>query len=101
MAANPPSFEPAGPRAHSAPLTGPGPGCYQEPVDKPITEKERQQAEFCRNECPVCTKAREKQKGFRFWFVKSIEGGLCPYCKAYAKVYGRKAHEPAPESARQ
>ena len=33
--------------------------------------------------------------------VKSIEGGVCPYCKAYAKVYGRKAHEPVPQSTPQ
>jgi len=44
----------------------------------------------------MCTKAREKQKGVRFWLVKNIEDGLCPACKAYARVYGRKAHEPAP-----
>jgi uncharacterized protein CbrC (UPF0167 family) len=46
-------------------------------------------------ECPVCRQARVKQRGFLFWLVKAIEGGLCPYCKAYEKVYGKKAHEPA------
>jgi hypothetical protein len=45
-------------------------------------------------ECPVCNHARKKQRGIVFWFVKTIEGGLCPYCKAYERVYGRKAHEP-------
>ena len=58
-----------------------------------ITEKDRQMAQKC-VECPVCERARAKQKGMAFWFVKGIEGGLCPYCKAYEKVYGRKAHEP-------
>jgi hypothetical protein len=57
-----------------------------------VTEKDRQMAQKC-VECPVCTRARKKQKGFAFWFVKSIEGGMCPYCKAYEKVYGKKAHE--------
>jgi uncharacterized protein CbrC (UPF0167 family) len=54
-------------------------------------------AEMCLK-CTVCSKAREKQKGFAFWFVKKIEGGMCPYCKAYEKVYARKAHEPLPPS---
>jgi hypothetical protein len=57
-----------------------------------ITEKDREMAKKC-VECPVCSKARVKQRGFAFWFVKTIEGGMCPYCKAYEKVYGRKAHE--------
>jgi hypothetical protein len=35
-------------------------------------------------------------RGLAFWFVKTIEGSICPYCQAYEKVYGRKAHEPAP-----
>lgn len=58
-----------------------------------VTEKDRQKAKKCL-ECPVCRKAREAQKGFLFWFVKTIEGGLCPYCRAYEKVYGKRAHEP-------
>ena len=33
------------------------------------------------------------------WFVRHIEGSLCPYCRAYERVYGRKAHEPVPEEA--
>lgn len=58
-----------------------------------ITEKDREMALKC-EECPVCKRARKNQKGFFYAFVKSIEGGLCPYCKAYEKVHGRKAHEP-------
>ena len=58
-----------------------------------ITEKDRRFAEKCRT-CFLCEHARGKQKGFAFWIVKTIEGNLCPYCKAYEKVYGRKAHEP-------
>ncbi len=57
-----------------------------------ITEKDRAMARKCL-ECPVCRRARDKQKGFAFWFVRRIEGELCPWCKAYEKVYGRKAHE--------
>lgn len=58
-----------------------------------ITDRDRNMAKRC-VECPVCNQARKKQKGFAFWFVKNIEDGLCPYCKAYERVYGRKAHEP-------
>ena len=58
-----------------------------------ITAKDRKMARKCIL-CPVCSHARMKQKGVAFWFVKLIEGSLCPYCKAYEKVYGRRAHEP-------
>jgi len=61
-----------------------------------ITEQDRKLAQGCL-ECSVCAAAREKQGGFAFWFVKTIEGWLCPQCKAYEKVYGRKAHEPVPD----
>jgi uncharacterized protein CbrC (UPF0167 family) len=57
-----------------------------------MTEKDRQMARRC-VECPVCTRARTKQRGVAYWFVKTIEDGLCPYCAAYERVYGKKAHE--------
>jgi len=60
-----------------------------------ITDKDRELARKCL-ECPVCNSAREKQRGFPFFFVKWVEGGVCPQCKAYEKVYGRKAHESVP-----
>lgn len=60
-----------------------------------ITEKDRRMAEKC-VQCPVCRRARERQRGLAFWFVKLLERGLCPYCRAYEKVYSRKAHEPPP-----
>ena len=47
-------------------------------------------------ECSVCSRAREKQRGLAYWFVKKVERRLCPYCRAYERVYGRKAHEPIP-----
>jgi hypothetical protein len=58
-----------------------------------ITEKDEQMARKCM-ECPVCTRARKNQRGILFWFVKNIEEGKCPYCMAYERVYGKKAHEP-------
>ena len=57
-----------------------------------ITEKDRKRAAACIR-CPVCKRARKKQRGLCFWFVKKLERGLCPDCRAYEKVYGRKAHE--------
>ena len=66
-------------------------------MEQTITEKERQMAKGCLD-CPVCKHARKKQKGLAFLFVKYVEGGLCPNCKAYEKVYGRKAHEPLVKS---
>lgn len=56
------------------------------------TEKDKRMARRC-VDCPVCTRARKKQRGFAYWFVKNIENGLCPYCAAYERVYGKKAHE--------
>ena len=58
-----------------------------------ITDKDRALAQRC-IDCAVCKKARDTQRGLAYWFVKKIEGGLCPYCKAYERVYHRKAHEP-------
>lgn len=61
-------------------------------TDPEITDKDREMARKCL-ECGVCAYARRKQRGIIFWFVKKIEGGVCPYCKAYERVYGKKAHE--------
>jgi transposase-like protein len=55
-------------------------------------QKDQEMAQFCVT-CPVCTRARKKQRGIAYWFVKNIENGLCPYCAAYERVYGKKAHE--------
>ncbi len=47
-------------------------------------------------QCPVCRRARRKQAGLAFWVVKTFEK-LCPFCRAYEKVHGRKSHEPEPQ----
>lgn len=57
-----------------------------------ITDSDRELAQKCK-ECQICRRARDKQRGLAFWFVKNVEGGFCPACQAYEKVYGRKAHE--------
>ncbi|ANA39198.1 hypothetical protein [Geobacter anodireducens] len=43
--------------------------------------------------CPVCLHARYHQKGVGFDFVRTVERDICPFCKAYERVHGRKAHE--------
>jgi len=67
-------------------------------MNKPITDKDREKAEICAKKCSVCTSARKEQKGFKLFLVK-IEEVMCPYCRAYKKVYGRKAHEPLVKSS--
>lgn len=67
------------------------PGVDMDPTA--ITDKDREMAQKC-VECAVCKRARNQQRGLAYWFVKKVEGGICPYCKAYEKVYNRKAHEP-------
>ena len=59
-----------------------------------LSDRDRARAQRC-VECPVCTRARRKQRGLAFWLVKRVESRLCPFCQAYEKVYGRKSHEPA------
>lgn len=60
-----------------------------------ITDFDRKMAQLCVT-CPVCRHARDRQAGAAYWLVKKIESGVCPFCRAYEKVYGRKAHEPEP-----
>ena len=60
-----------------------------------ITEKDKILAEGCKK-CPICSHARKTQRGLAFWLVSHVEDRICPQCKAYEKVYGRKAHAPLP-----
>jgi len=60
-----------------------------------ITPLDRALANVCRN-CLVCRRARQRQSGAAFWLVQQVEGRVCPFCRAYARVYGRKAHERQP-----
>ena len=43
--------------------------------------------------CPVCLHARYHQKGLVYDFVVNVEQNYCPFCKAYERVHGKKAHE--------
>jgi hypothetical protein len=67
-------------------------------ADPPISDRDRTLARGCMN-CPLCRRARQKQKGLAFWLVRRVEGSLCPQCRAYARVTGRAAHEPIPPDA--
>ena len=61
-----------------------------------VTQEDRDLARKCLN-CPVCSRARRKQRGICYWFVKHVENGRCPACGALEKVMGTKAHEPLPD----
>lgn len=65
-------------------------------TNQTISLRTRALAQCCVH-CLVCRRARRRQAGLAFWLVKTFEG-LCPFCRAYAKVYGRKSHEPLPQS---
>jgi hypothetical protein len=54
-------------------------------------------AKVCLN-CPVCRRARKQQKGAAFWLTSKVESRVCPFCRAYERVYGRKSHEPFAKS---
>lgn len=43
--------------------------------------------------CPVCRNARNKQGGISFRLVRSVEERICPFCRAYERVHGKKSHE--------
>ncbi len=63
-----------------------------------ITAKDRELAQKC-VDCTLCAYARRKQRGLVFWFIKTVEARICPACRAYETVYGRKAYEPEPPDA--
>jgi hypothetical protein len=48
--------------------------------------------------CPVCREARRRQRGAAYWLVRKVEGHICPFCRAYERVFGRQAHLPTVSS---
>jgi hypothetical protein len=58
-----------------------------------ITDRDRWMARVCAG-CILCRRARRRQRGLAFWLVGKVETRVCPFCKAYERVHGRKAHEP-------
>jgi hypothetical protein len=61
-------------------------------TEKSVSEWDRTLASICEH-CPVCRQARKSQRGMAFELVKRVETGICPFCRAYERVHGRKAHE--------
>ncbi len=57
-----------------------------------VSDKDREMAQVCIN-CPMCKNARSDQKGMMYSCVKNFTETFCPFCQAYERVYGRKAHE--------
>jgi len=55
-------------------------------------------AKVCLN-CPGCRRGRKRQEGAAYWFTGKVEDRGCPFCRAYERVYGRKAHEPLRETS--
>jgi hypothetical protein len=49
--------------------------------------------------CPVCRRARKKQRGLAYRFVEKAERAVCPFCRAFERVHGRKASSAAPPLA--
>jgi hypothetical protein len=57
-----------------------------------VTAVDRAMARLCEL-CPVCRRARTRQDGVAYAIVKNVEAAICPFCRAYERVHGRKAHE--------
>jgi hypothetical protein len=58
-----------------------------------ITNLDRTLARVCET-CPVCRSASHNQQCLANRFVRGVEEKVCPFCRAYERVHGRKAHEP-------
>ncbi|MBN2169387.1 MAG: hypothetical protein JW738_09095 [Actinobacteria bacterium] len=57
-------------------------------------EKTLKRAEFCNSKCPMCVIGRKKGKGIMYKMVQmEAKTKLCPWCRAYEKVYGIPAYE--------
>jgi hypothetical protein len=61
-------------------------------MKKKFDEATLKKAAFCRDECPGCTKGREKGSGIWYQLMK-VERYFCPYCRAYEKVYSVRVYE--------
>jgi hypothetical protein len=61
-------------------------------TNRSVTPLDRTLARVCEL-CPVCRHARHHQQGVVFELVKQVEVGICPFCLAYERVHGKKAHE--------
>lgn len=61
--------------------------------EKKLTEKTlKWMAAVCQN-CVICKHARKTQKGIAYNIAK-LDAKICPFCKAYEKLNGKKSYEP-------
>ena len=60
-----------------------------------FSDKDRRRAKKCLD-CRICSYARRKQRGVVFWLIK-VENHICPYARAYRRVYGRGPLDPVDE----
>jgi uncharacterized protein CbrC (UPF0167 family) len=55
------------------------------------TKRQKWMAQVCAS-CALCKYARRKQKGAVYRMVK-LESKICPFCRAYERVHGKKAYD--------
>jgi len=65
---------------------------------KQSSEALRKKAERCRD-CPICSRARRRQKGLAYLFTKYVDRKICPNCRAFEQVTGQRACEPITDQA--
>lgn len=69
------------------------PGLRGMPMDSERTDsRDRFLALIC-EWCPLCRNARRRGKGIAYEIVHRLEKDICPFCRAYERVYGRPACE--------
>jgi hypothetical protein len=57
------------------------------------TRLDRALAKVCQH-CPLCRRARKEQAGAAWWIVSRVERRLCPFCRAYKRVYVNRRGQP-------
>jgi len=55
-----------------------------------FTKTQKWMARRCM-ECKLCRYARKKQSGL-IYRIAQLESMICPFCRAYEKVYGKKSY---------
>lgn len=64
------------------------------PSQKEPKDLQRGLAKFCKDRCPICRRARAKQRGVAYVLTRYIDAPVCPACRSYKAVYGRASYEP-------
>lgn len=65
-----------------------------EDLKQKFDEKTLKRAEFCNSKCPICVIGRKNENGLMNKLVRlEAKSKMCPWCRAYEKVYGIPAYE--------